>query len=649
MKNIIYKSLVFFVFAVTVTSLSSCESFLEKQEDEQMTFEKIWESREETKRYWLNAMSFMPSEVNEFSARDPFLAASDEATVGYKRDYDKIIFGSWNPTSVPYQTYNYDNMYKGIRECNIFMQNVLTCSDPTASEEELWTWYYQARFARAYYYFCMIRMYGPVFLIGDEILDFNLSPTELARPRNTWEQCADYVVSEMEECKNSKYIKRTWESPTEYGLATKGACQAVVARLLLYSARDLFNGNQLYAGVRNPVSERYPDLSGQNLFPDYDGNKWKLAMDASKALIDNPEQLFDSYTLYRYKAPNGDDTDPYANYYGITQEPWNKEIIYSSGYTARDNMARSLAPTGLKGGTPYGAAAPTQQQVDAYAMDNGRFPITGYNADGSPIIDRGSKYPLTGELTLETWTYPAWGGHATYTITAPAMFRNREPRFYVNVFFSSQLWVHGTNATEISFAKGGNSNKTHDRPRSGYMISRFYDHTIDSEKNGYGHMTYPTFRLGEVYLNFIEAVLEGRKRGVAGITADDEAKAMKLWSDLRNRSGLPPITQSYRELGANPGYNELIELYRKERRVELSFEGLRYFDTRTWMIATETDNGPMYGMNIDFPTQNQDKTPEGFWERYIFEKRVFNRNHYLFPFPQSEVDRNYLLVQNYGW
>lgn len=122
---------------------------------------------------------------------------------------------------------------------------------------------------------------------------------------------------------------------------------------------------------------------------------------------------------------------------------------------------------------------------------------------------------------------------------------------------------------------------------------------------------------------------------------------MEKWADLRNRAGVPPITEVY----PNASTEELIELCRKERRIELAFERHRYFDTRTWMIAEQTDAGNMYGMNTSYPQGNLDptQTPDGFWERNVFETRVFNKNHYLYPFAQREIDRNKLLVQNYGW
>ena len=152
----------------------------------------------------------------------------------------------------------------------------------------------QTRFARAYYYFCMMRIYGPVFLLGDELLDFAASSNELARPRNTWDECVDYVISELQACMEAPAMQENWSGNSDKGLATKGTCQAIISRLTLYSARDLFNGNKLYAQIKNPVTNKYPELSGKNIFStEYDATKWLIAAKEAKKIIDMPQ-----YKLY---------------------------------------------------------------------------------------------------------------------------------------------------------------------------------------------------------------------------------------------------------------------------------------------------------------------------------------------------------------
>lgn len=631
MKNLI-KYFTMGCFAAGTLLCTSCEDFLDRQEDENLTFDEIWLSRNYVRQYWLNCMSFLPNFDGSFIGdSDPYLGASDECTITYDRAYRYINFGTWNASTVPY--YKMDSYYQGIRECNIFMQNVYNCTDPDVTKAELDKWYWQARFARAYYYFLMMCDYGPVFLVGDELLDFTASTEELYRPRNTWEQCVDYVVSEMTECDKADAVQLQY-GETEYGLATKGTCRAVISRLLLYSARDLFNGNTLYRDLRNPETPDFPEQSGQNLFPQtYEANKWLKAADAAKAVMDL------GYSLYRAGNDN-----PYEDYYGITNVTWNSELIWTNRYNNRYYWGINTVPAGVSG---YGGVGPTQQQVDAYAMKTGIYPITGYESDGTPIADPASGYNVAAELELSTWNYPSsgWSLIGNYDVTAPNMYKDREPRFYVTVFFGGNYWLAGSSSYgPISFASGGNGNQSHDYPKSGYLVNRFYDHTLNSTQGNWGNITFPVFRLGEIYLNFIESVLECKNRGVA-LPDDYYDEAMRVWADLRDRAGLAPITDVY------PGANtaQLIDLCRKERRVELAFERHRYFDTRTWMIAPETDGGPMYGMNTNATAGGSTNTPEEFWQRTVFETRVFNNNHYLYPFSQRELDRNRLLVQNYGW
>jgi hypothetical protein len=631
--------------------MTSCDDFLDKQEDEQLTFDKIWLARSTTQQYWLNAMSYLPDENDVGGFGGAFLGSSDECSMAWDRNYRMMNFGTWNASSIPFSgDTGIARYYNGIRECNIFLQNADRCSDPLLTKDQLAQWKIQARFMRAYYYYMMIRIYGPVFLLGDELIDFSASTEALYRPRNTWDQCVDYVVSEMEACIASPDMKETWTNDMEYGLANKWVCQAVISRLLLYSARPLFNGSALYKNVKNPAAADFPELSGKNLFPvQPDAGKWLKAAEAAYKIINSGK-----YSLYRAGDGKGTTFKDYcANYYGITkQADWNSEIIWSNGYKGRYNWGVSTVPTSVAG-TAYGAVGPTQQQVDTYPMNKalgGRFPITGYDKAGSPLIDLKSGYDVN-EFAKTSWSYPCsgWSTQSDFSITALNMYRNRDARFYVTVFFGGNEWIHGTAKTLTSFAKNANGNKSHDYPKPGYLVNRFYDHTLNSADGNWGNIVFPTFRLAEFYLNFIEAVLECKRNSVS-LPAGYENEAKRVWADLRDRVGLPSIFTSYPEYSWDANVNELIELYRMERRVELAFERHRYFDTRTWMIATETDGGPMWGMDTTCLVEGAaNSTPEGFWKRTVFETRVFNDNHYLFPFAQRELDRNKLLTQNYGW
>lgn len=621
------------IFLVITTLLmsvvfASCDSFLDRQEDEALNFDKVWSKRETTYRMWLQTMSYFTNEVTEYQY-DIYTGASDEATIAYDYDYRKINFATWTPSNLPKPKYS--DMYKAIRDCNTFLANVDRCQDPLLTEEERNLWRVQTRFARAYYYFMLMRDYGPVFLIGDEIINFNQTLAQLERERNTWEECVNYVEAELNACAASDDMPLQYRNDNEKGLATKGACYAIISRMKLYSARPLFNGNTMYSSIKNS--------KGEHLFPQiFSADKWKQAVEAAKKIID-----LGVYQLY--VDPSG---NPFKSLDGIYKQPWNSELIFANaGNTDLRNLGMISTPTGLKA---WGGVGPTQQQVDAYAMESGVYPITGYYEDGRPIIDPVSGYIEIGKSKFANPAFKANGSGSEYASASsqqrwPNMYKGREPRFYMHVFWSDSYWQHGpgnSDFTLISFAKGGNANQTHDYPKSGYLLRKFYRPELNSINGQWGRICFPTFRYGETYLNYIEAALEYEKH-----SGDNQYRvnAMQYWDELRGRAGLPPITVSY----ANPALDQLIALVRKERRIELAFEWHRYFDTRTWMIAEQTDAGPMYGMKVLEPTSDPKFTPETFWERTVFETRMFQSRHYLFPFNQSELDRNKKIVQNYGW
>lgn len=629
-----YKSLL--AIALSALTLASCDSFLDRQEDETLTEEKLWASFSYTRQCFFDCWGFLPVESTAFYGSLPYFGASDEVSMTWNYSYRYINFGSWNATTVPNDYFN--SRYEGIHDCNVFLKNALNCSDPiletdAGRQAQLQLYYDSVRFARAYLYFLLMRDYGPVFLVGDDVMDFTASTQELQRPRNTWDECVDYVVQEMTYC--AENLPATMSS-ANYGLPTRGAALAVLSRLQLYSARPLFNGNAMYRTVRNP--------DGTALFPEeFDAQKWVTAASAAKKVID-----LGVYQLYRdEKEP----TNPYLNYYGVFQENWNDEIIFSGGgYQNRWALGVHTTPTDIATGTAYGGWGPTQSSVDSYAMADGRYPITGYDRNGGPLVDSRSGYPAADrEFELTTIVNPFLKAlkcnDTDASSNSPRMYANREPRFYVTVYYPGAGWKHGEAVGRAFFANGAAGHTTHDYPVTGYLVNKWYDHTLDSYQGQWGTVTFPTFRYAEVILNYAEAVLECEANGVTGPDVDHNL-AMQLWNQLRDRSGMAPIDEVY----AGATTEELIDLIHRERQVELAQEGHRYYDVRTWLQGTELLNGPVYGLDTDVrSTRNATAVPAEMWTRKVVETRVFRNNHYLYPFLQRELDRNKVLTQNLGW
>lgn len=614
------------IHAILLLSLFAvgCDSYLDRQPDEPKTSKNIFEKRETTFRYLANVYSWTNNETDNSGQQNYFEPASDECACAFTgRGFRLMNNSTWQVSSAVYSSQTYDNYYKGIREASYFMANVGRCPELTSAEVS--EWIAEARFLRAYYYFCLMRQYGPVILLGESTADFT-DPALRDLDRNTWDECVDYVCGELDA---AAYDLPLEQPAVWYGRATKGAALAVKARLLLYSARPLFNGNPMYASIKN--------FYGKNLFPTaYDPAKWQLAADAAKDVID----------LGVYEIVGENDNDPYGSWRKVFIERWNKELIFAMQRHSY-NLRVATIPRAV-GGRAYGGVSVTQKLVDAFAMSNGRYPITGYLSDGKPIVDDESGYTESG---FSQFTHPILG----QTKPTFKMYLNREPRFYMSVYWSGLNWIGGTNRLdEIQLYTGGNSGPGIDGTQTNYSVTgylpfKFQDITFDSKSAGTSGptwiaITWPLFRYAEILLDYAEAVNNCENRVESEITG--------TLNRIRRRAGVPDIEKVYPEAVNDAAMmNDLIV---RERMVELNFENHRYFDTRTLMIAEKEDSGNVYGMNVSVRSHGEDSD---FWKRTVImhdggntpSARVFNKRDYLFPFHQSEVDRLNNLTQNYQW
>ena len=609
-------------------TLSSCESFFDVELDDQAKIEDIFRQKTEVQKYLSHLYSYIPQEEEVVGMHGWTVGRADESLFSWYQWVYYTQFRTGNYSSATTNFNYWPDYYIGINQCSIFLKYIdLDKEDTPATLAYMKA---EARFLRAYYYSLLMSTFGPVFILGDEPTDYEQEDLN-ERERDSWEKCVDYVTTELYEA--SKGLPQEWAS-AKYGRATKGAALAIRSRVYLYSARKLFNGNDLYKGVI--------DKYGNPLFPTvYDEKKWETAAQAAKDVID----------MNIYGLVGADGTDPYGSLHDLytTVGPVNSvtEMIFSRivsaynwGIAATPRMARSRA---------YGSFGPTQKLVDAFAMANGRYPITGYtNGDQTqPIIDPESGYSETG---FSTFTHPIFGDQLANTFM---MYQNREPRFYINVLWSGCVWHSGNvNKGVVQLYTGGNSGYAatqQNYPATGYLAGKFIDHTKDTSTAGdststdvWDFIDWPIIRYAEILLNYVEALNE---------YDPGNPDILTYLNMVRKRAGVPDIEKVYPEAVGNQ--KQMRELIRRERMVELCYENHRYFDIRTWMIA-ETEHGDVYGMNIDATNHNANSA---FWKRTLSTRdsglsanghRKFSPRGYLFPISQEEMDRTNC-TQNYGW
>jgi hypothetical protein len=603
MKKIRYSIIVFLAFIFT----SCYDGFLDQVPDDKLTLEETFSSRSSAEKFLANIYLYVP---NEFGQRNvggnenagPWTGASDEAEYlwGFVQSNNMNI-GNWDANSGFVQSF-WSNYYKGIRSATYFLANIDNV-DPSSLPDQLKKQYKaEARSLRAMYYFYLMRIFGPVVILEEKIINPDAPVSSMQFARNSFDECVEYVVNELDLA--SIDLPSTPSNDSNYGRITTGIAQAFKIKTLLFSASPLFNGNADYADLKNKDGK-------QLINQQYDANKWKVAADAHRSFIS--EFVPGVYDLFKKNDSNGN-FDPYLSCRDVFLTDWNKEVIFARPGNSLGARQYEMTPY-HKGysreATGSGGLGATQEIVDDFFMQNGK----GINDAGSGYVSSG--FSTSNTKYTKTGTYNQWV--------------NREPRFYVNITYHGSTWLNtNTGVITSEFHYIGNSGKgtgSGDYSPTGYVVRK----AMGLGNWDVGGRTLILIRLAEIYLDYAEALNEAEP----GHT--DIIKYVNL---IRERAGIPqygspglptPVTQA-----------EVRELIRKERRIELAFENVRFFDVRRWKIAEQTDNKSMKGLNIDA------NAPE-FFQVVPFETRVFAKRHYLFPIPQLDISADKLLVQNPGW
>jgi hypothetical protein len=601
---------------------SSCnKDFLNQVPDDMLTIEEIFNRRDLSESWLANVYNYVRDEAHRTNTT-PWDVISDDCDVSQRNDPFRVNLGNWNASSNYWNFWNH--YYKGIRSATTFINNIdgngqiLEDSEGPALIKRRKA---EARFLRAFFYSEILKQYGPFIIVGDNEIDPGLSLNDFTMQlsRSSYDECVDYIISELDlaeaDLDVTKYTASDQELENNMGRADKLLCKAIKSKVLLYAASPLFNGNKDYEGFTNKDGKPLINTS-------YDPKKWEKAAAAARAIIDYAES---SDKLGLYKVMKSDGTvDGYLSYRDVFLDSWNIEWILARNQNQLSFYQRSCTPRLASG---YASMGPTQQLIDTYRMSNGLSPVIGYNSDGSPVIDPASGYSETGFTSFRA---PG----ATRNKNTFNMYVNREPRFYATVTYSGSDWINtksslGVREIELFYTGESGKGGSHDYSETGYLFRKNVSPTYHPTRNNIAR-PYVMIRYAEILLNYVEALNEYNP---------GHSDILKYLNQIRERGGIPALQDGLTQ-------EEMREMIRTERRIELTMEHIRYFDTRRWKIAEETDAGPFYGMNAERGSSNSDPS---FFRRTRFESRIFRKSFYLFPIPQTEIQRNKNLVQNPGW
>lgn len=375
-----YKNIIYFLAVVLVmSSTQACRKDIEDRKADAITEDLVWDEQDSlgvvTEFFVNNLYNYLPEGFNRIdgdyldAATDDAIPSRNSATISY--------FNNGRVSSLNYPDPYFSKGYAGIRRVNLLLENLpkVSLKDDPAYVLEKQYWKAEGRFIRALCYWEMVKRYGGVPLIGDQV--FTLEDN-LEIPRNTFEECVNYIISECDAIKDS--LRTDLVSTTDWGRISKGAALALKSRVLLYAASPLYNGGGM------ETSEELKRLNG---YTSYDPGRWTQAADAAKEVL--------NITAFKLETE-------FRNVFTTLR---SAEVILATQRAKTTDVETNNAPVGFNSAsmTSRGYTSPTQELVDAFPMANGKA-ITeagsGYNPN-NPYAGRDSRLPFTVFCNGNRW------------------------------------------------------------------------------------------------------------------------------------------------------------------------------------------------------------------------------------------------------
>ncbi len=562
-----------FIGVIAAMSLASCSEKMDYHEYKVDGAEYIQEMFSRVGGLTTTIYQYLDSDFGNYSGA-MLSSATDESDYSHPGNAIEDFYkeGAWGPTNAKGSIWT--SCYEGISYCNLFLDQFQGLTFPDYQldvnyQKQMYqynNYQWEVRWARAYFYFLLVRQYGDVPLKTTDMDAATANSLERTSAETIFkfidDECAAIKDTIIEDYNN---LGNMALSVTENGRANNLAVLALRARAALYHASPLFNPNndkELWhqAALRCQECITACKARGMGLASDY---------------------------MALFQSDNYKDT---------------KEIIFArrqNSTSASNSFEKYNFPIGME--NAGGGNCPTQNLVDAFEMTNG-MAITeagsGYDAQ-NPYANRDKRLSWIVAVNGEQWP-------------------NANPN-------PLQLYTGGANAAPIAYAS-----------TTGYYLKKYCNPSTvigSTGANAFYH-NWVIFRLAEIYLDYAEAMLNYTGSGYE-TTSDLNMTAAQAINIVRTRAGQPNIAEG---LSAS----DFKKKYENERFVELAFEGHRFFDVRRWKEAPEYFK-TIRKMNITGDQNSVTYTPATLEERHWDDKM------YLFPIPQSEIQKSGNLTQNPGW
>jgi hypothetical protein len=627
-------------------SFYSCD-YLDVMPDNVPTVEHAFQTRRQAEAYLYGVFSHLPNFPHQNA--NPAFLSGDETwflyPAGYRESECWWIAQGLQNVNDPYGDYwrgvrGFKPLFRGLRDCNIFLENVGIPYDMDEETQRRWT--AEAKFLKAYFHFWLFRMYGPIPLIrentpisaeGDEVYFF----------REPVEDVVAYIVQLLDEAMPDLPTVIA-DQGNEMGRPTQIMALALKAQTLTYAASPLFNGTADQAPAFSLVDKRNVQLFPQT----YDPDKWQLAADALLEVITLARD--NNCRLYNFRTDNAtlagtlsEETIGSMQVRGACTEKWNPEIIWG------DPSNSTVTIQGLC--LPRFTAAMTDARVRTSFAPTLRAVEQFYTKNGVPI-EEDKDWASIDPYSLRKATDADKFRIKPNANTLQLHF-DRESRFYSSIIFDNARFFGNGRIADSNMPyvdlKYGNPSTINPEGRSttGYSCNKLIHYRSaapdfsTSSAMTFEEYPFPIIRLADLYLMYAEVLNEVNGPG---------NEVYEYIDMVRERSGLEGVVDSWSkyakpEFQSKPTTKEgLREIIHRERMNELAFEGARFWDLRRWMRAEEFMNGKnIRGLNI------LGTTDANFYQVVNIFTQTFEKKDYFWPIPMAAMTRNLNLVQNPGW
>ena len=512
-----------------------------------------------------------------------------------------------------------------IRKANVGLRALEEGKLVNATQEERDLIAGQLYFFRAWWHFELINWFGGLPYI-DKAFEAN---DELTLPRPSYQEAAQKAAEDFRRA--ADLLPINWDNTTA-GKATFNKNDLRINKVMALAYLG-----KCYLWAASPLMEHGAQTGGANTY-NYNKEFAQKAADAFGELLALVEAGETQYALAEFN---------YTDIYNHQKSPEATTSYSDNFYTRKQNWKQPGTVEAIFRGpsTDYNGSNWNTTKVFGPKVDG----VVGHDVViHQPTANAVEMYGMANGLPLD---HPESGYDPRYP------FKDRDPRFYHDIVFDGFKYLNGDPATwaHLQYCQlytGGNMRDVANASRTGYFIQKLVPHTCNEVDREYDwgsslHTYLPYMRLADVYLMYAEAtaVVGGRD----GKSSKCTLTSVDAINKLRDRVGAGHVDAGFTG-------NDYMEEIRRERAVELMFEGHRFSDLQRWLLLTEAPYTQKYSHEFtrvhdeDWYKKNDPRDAEvvGLKKELILE-RSFDTKHYWFPLPDSEVYLYADFAQNPGW